>query len=342
MLGFLVYFAGIWNILANTRLLDLLIRGGVIKYHDNHAGFVEGVVQHKFYLMSQDLINWELVLITGLIYLLFYLLKAIQFHSIARFCGLDGSLGPHARAYFYGLGISLFFTFRAGHVATAKAIEGQRGSPERAYSAIWIQELFVLFEIAFFATIGLVLTGWSLWLKQMFWALVILGVFHVFKRPARNEGMLAKRPGNWEMARNTFRALVNEPLFLVKLCLLSILAFFLDDVSPYVTSAAFTSEHVILTTHFLIIQAGVVSGYIARLVPFTPQAGGQFELGFVTALYVSGVGFPEAVTIAILDSTIRNVIGLLMFGTVTLWYGVETNLRSVLQFFLRPQSDPLT
>ena len=34
----LIYHADVWNVLANTRLLDPLIEGGVIRYHDGHIG----------------------------------------------------------------------------------------------------------------------------------------------------------------------------------------------------------------------------------------------------------------------------------------------------------------
>ncbi|MFQ5542175.1 MAG: hypothetical protein ACE5E2_05040, partial [Candidatus Binatia bacterium] len=48
LLAALVYFAQIWEVLANTRLLDFLIRVGVIKYHDKMVGFIEGVADHKY------------------------------------------------------------------------------------------------------------------------------------------------------------------------------------------------------------------------------------------------------------------------------------------------------
>ena len=49
LLGSLVFFAGIWNVLANTRLLDVFISSGIIGYHDLHLGIVEGVPDHKFF-----------------------------------------------------------------------------------------------------------------------------------------------------------------------------------------------------------------------------------------------------------------------------------------------------
>src|SRR5437868_5627264 len=39
----LFYYGGAWNILANTRLLDVLINGGIIRYHDMNIGYVNMV-----------------------------------------------------------------------------------------------------------------------------------------------------------------------------------------------------------------------------------------------------------------------------------------------------------
>ncbi|MHC4732346.1 MAG: hypothetical protein ACYS6Z_17395, partial [Planctomycetota bacterium] len=50
LIGSLIYFGGIWNILANTRLLDPLIEGGVIRYHDGNLGAVDGIDSQKTYL----------------------------------------------------------------------------------------------------------------------------------------------------------------------------------------------------------------------------------------------------------------------------------------------------
>ncbi|MCK5652962.1 MAG: hypothetical protein KAJ42_16350, partial [Gemmatimonadetes bacterium] len=76
LLGGLVYFAGVWNVLANTRLLDVFISSGIIGYHDLHLGIVEGVPDHKFFLYSQDPIDWRLVGVVAAFYFLFWGIKA--------------------------------------------------------------------------------------------------------------------------------------------------------------------------------------------------------------------------------------------------------------------------
>ena len=71
LLGSLVYFAGVWNVMANTRLLDLFFSSGIIGYHDVQLGIVEGIPDHKFFLYSQDPIDWRLVGVVAAFYFLF-------------------------------------------------------------------------------------------------------------------------------------------------------------------------------------------------------------------------------------------------------------------------------
>ena len=61
LLGSLIYFSGVWNFLANTRLLSVLINSGVVSYHDALTGFIKGVPDLKYFLKSQDPIKWGLV-----------------------------------------------------------------------------------------------------------------------------------------------------------------------------------------------------------------------------------------------------------------------------------------
>jgi uncharacterized membrane protein YbhN (UPF0104 family) len=126
------------------------------------------------------------------------------------------------------------------------------------------------------------------------------------------------------------RRLFEDPKVLMTLAILSILAFFIDDFTPYLISQAFTTDFVILNVTFPVIQMGVVAGYIARQVPLTPGGIGQWEWGFAAALYMGGVGFPEAATIALLESLMRHGTGVLVFGAVMLLKGSNTSIREVL------------
>jgi hypothetical protein len=39
----LIWSSGVWNFLANTRLLSVLIDSGVVSYHDAQTGLIRGV-----------------------------------------------------------------------------------------------------------------------------------------------------------------------------------------------------------------------------------------------------------------------------------------------------------
>lgn len=324
----LVYFAGVWEVLANSRFLDFLIRVGVVKYHDKNTGFVEGVIDSKFYFQSQLPLDWLLVFVAAGIFLLFWGIKTLQFHGIARFYGIKGSLGQHGRAYLYGLGINRFFPFGLGDVATVAALTGQGNSRERGTAVVFAGELFIVFEIAVFAFIGLLLMGWTPWLAQVFWSLVILGILYLWLRRSRRTDTTVSR-GTWlREAGGVVRSFTSEPRLLAQLCILSLLAFALEDIAAYVIANAFG-----IGVSFSVLLMGVVGSYVARLIPLTPGGIGQFEWGFAAALYVGGVGAPEAATIAILDNVIRYAAGTLILGSVLLWYRVETNMRAVFALF---------
>jgi uncharacterized membrane protein YbhN (UPF0104 family) len=130
--------------------------------------------------------------------------------------------------------------------------------------------------------------------------------------------------------------LFENPKVLTGLAILSLLAFLIDDFTPYLVSQAFTTDFVILNVPFPVIQMGVVAGYIARQVPMTPGGIGQWEWGFAAALYMGGVGLPEAATIAILESVIRHGTGVLLFGFVVLWKRSRTSIQDVVPKVLEP------
>ena len=119
-----------------------------------------------------------------------------------------------------------------------------------------------------------------------------------------------------------------DPPVLAKLGLLSFVAFALEDVAAYMLANAFG-----IGVEFSVIVMGLAVGYMARLVPLSPGGIGQFEWGFAGALVLGGVGAPEAAALAVLDNLLRYAVGSLVLGSVVLSYGVETDLRTVLQGF---------
>jgi hypothetical protein len=336
LLGALVYFAGIWNVLANTRLLDLLISSGIIGYHDLHLGIVTGIPNHELFLYSQDPVDWRLVGVVAGLYFLFWGIKALQFHGIARFLGMQGTQSEHTGAFLYGAGLNILCPYKAGNAATVSSCEAQGEDPGRAGTAVYTLELFVLFEIAVFALLGLALNGWSTWLGELFWAVVICAVAYVIMRPAQIGGVFVPGQATRADRRAIVRRLFESPKVLTGLAILSLFAFLIDDFTPYLISQAFTTDFVILNVPFSVIQMGVVAGYIARQVHITPGGIGQWEWGFAAALYMGGVGLPEAATIAILESVMRHGTGVLLYGFVMLWKRSHTSIQDVVPKVLEP------
>jgi hypothetical protein len=329
--GSLIYFSGIWNILANTRLLRLLIKSGIVKYHDRDAGFVQGVADHSYYLKSQEPIEWAVILLVILIFLMFWVLKAFQFHDIARYHALPGGFGQHSRAFRAGLIYEKFTILHLPTMATLSAVQKDGAPPGRVYSAMFLFRLFVIFEIAVYALYGLFDVGWTAWLAQMFWALVILGVLYWWSRPSTNT-----RPLSLAAAKGHVRELLHRPLWLSRLGLISLIAFGLEDIAAYLVAMAFSSQHVLLNVDFSLLLMGVIGSYIARFIQLSPGGLGQFEWGFAAALYLGGVGLPEAATVAILDNFFRYVaLGLFYLLTIS-WQGAQKPFRDIIKLVYNP------
>ncbi len=332
----LVLSGGIWNVLGISRILYPLSQAGVIALTDTDQGFFHGLPDPKFYAFAHDPVSWGLVALAALLFVLVWVLKAFQFHMLARFCGAEGAYGPHARAYLYGRAINRILPFDVGKVGAASALEEQGVPLERGAQIVWLAGLFIVFETVSYALFGLWLVGINRWLSMLTWPLIILAASYLFVRVRRGQGA---GPRAWfRTARQAIRAVNSEPGLLVRLALLSLLAFFLIEVAAYVTSQAFTGNYVIINVAFKVVMMGVVGGYIARLIPVTPGGIGQWEWGFASALYAGGLGMPEAVSLAIIVTLIRYITGGLLMTGLLLTRGVGTSFSRVLTIYNRDRS----
>jgi uncharacterized membrane protein YbhN (UPF0104 family) len=335
----LVIEGGVWNLLGNSRLLDVLARGGVIAVTDADQGIVSGLPSLDYYVAAQDSIDWELIVLAVGMFVLSWAAKGAQFHGVARVLGVDGSLGQHARAWFYGHGVNRLVPYDAGKVAAATALEGQGTPPDRAAQVVFVASLLAVAEVAVLALYGLFAVGLGMWVRQLFWALVILGVAWLMVRPGGEEGRASRREGR-AAAAAAARDLARRPAVLARLVLFGVVALVLLDLGAYAVSQAFTSTNVIINVPGDVLLMAVVAGYVARLVAFTPGGIGQWEWAFASALYAGGLGFPESMTLAILVTAVRYAAGALIFGAVTVGFGVETSLSRVLGIFRRPAARP--
>ena len=325
----LVIAGGIWNQLANTRLLSPLIEGGVVRYHDKQIGPIPGVPELKYYVMSQDPVAWLLVLVAVALMLGYWTLKTIQFHVTSRALGSDAGLGDDSRAYLYGQSMNRWFPYYLGDLATGLALGAREGSDnERYIGTVYLSRCFTVFEIAFFGLLGLLFLGWGEWLAQLFWPLLIVAVAYFLLRQPGTWRAGMHHSAGWRLAVSWLQA---RPLLSLFLALLSIVGFLLEHVAVYALSQAFSSTNVLLNIEFPVFLMALVAGMIARLIPVTPGGIGQFEWGFATAIYLAGTGMPEAVTMALLFSALRYGVGFAISAGFRFYSGVQVGTRELLR-----------
>ena len=328
----LLSWGGIWNWLAGTRTLRILMDTGIVALTDADHGFIQGIPDHDYFRGAMDPVGWGvLAAAIGLIFLQMAL-KAVQFHSIASLCGSRGSLGEHGRAYLYGDGLGRLLPLNFGSAATVSALVGQGLSPVRARFAVYISDLFSLFEIIFFAAVVVAFLGWVTWVNAMFWAILIAIAAFLIIRRAKPGAMSAKE--SLLVLKETLALLSTRPTRVLALCGLSIISFLLLDIAVYLIAAAYTSENVILHIEHEILLTALVAGYLAKFIQLTPGGMGQFEWGFAAALYFSGgVGQPEAMIMAMLFGGFRLATGAFAALAIGSVFGVETSVRRVMNIF---------
>jgi hypothetical protein len=138
-----------------------MIDAGIVSYHDAQEGFIRGVPDLKYYLKSQDPIKWGLVEGAGLIFLLFWLIKAAQFHGFCEFVGIRGTFTQHARAYLEGIGVNRLLPFIRG--AAWRKCWNQAPRSKAAQAASW--GIFVASRSSY-TRLRPVRLGWSVWLAR--------------------------------------------------------------------------------------------------------------------------------------------------------------------------------
>jgi uncharacterized membrane protein YbhN (UPF0104 family) len=337
VLALLIQASGVWSFLANTRLLQAAVAGGIVALRDDQPGFILGVPDLEHWWKAQDPVDWAPLWVAAALFLAYYCIKALQYHWFCRVTGVPGAFGAHARAYFWGQGVGRFLPFNAGSVALASALAGPGGRP--AARAVFLGEVSTLFEIAVFALVGLLQLGWGLWFAQIFWPLVILAVTIWIARAARGDGRPAILHGAWRDVAAAVRDLAGRPGTLARLALLGLVAFGFQDLVAYAVAMGFTGDRVIIDVPFGVLLMGVVGSYIARLVPITPGGIGQYELGFALALYWGGLGLPECVALAVLVNVLRYAVAAALMLASQFGWGAAPPWERVLDQF-NPPAEP--
>ena len=301
----LVWAGGLWNLLANSRILDLLMRSGVIAFTDADQGFYKGVPDAEYFVASQDPIDWGLLLLTVVLLLVAYVLRGVRFDALVRFSGGNASRLPPVRSYLRGYATGAFTPYGHGRVAMASGLPGgARGAV--AVRASTLMRFLDVLVLVIFTFIGLITLSWSTALGQLVYAAVILGVAYFLVRPRRDERTGSR--GLFATVGDAASTLAQEPPMLIRSVVVSGVAFLLEVIGVYALSQAFSSTNVILNVDLPVVLMAVVAGYLASFVEVTPGGFGQFEWGMATALYIGGLGIPEAVTLPVLYAIVRYVL----------------------------------
>jgi uncharacterized membrane protein (UPF0182 family)/uncharacterized membrane protein YbhN (UPF0104 family) len=309
----LVRLAGTWEVAANTRVLDLLLRGGVVQLTDMDAGYVAGVPDVELYLRSQDPIDWLLLLLAIVLVGGAVAVRALRARAVARSVGVGLAVADALRVET----TARFAPFGTEQARFARDVAGSGADLEHVSSVVALRRLGNVLEVAVFATVGLALVGVRAWSGALAWSAIVLLVAWALARP----------PADARQSRSERRAAVRGAVALarrrpgdaVAAGALALVALPLEELAAYVTVQALTSEHVILggATPSVLLMA-VVAGKLATLVTVTPGGLGQYEWAMAAALFTLGQGLPEAVTITLVFAVVRYAAAALLLLATTL------------------------
>jgi hypothetical protein len=333
-LALMIWLAGPWDVIAQTRVLSLLIDAGVIPLSEDDPGIGSGVPSVHVWIQSQEPVIWRLVIFAVLLFVTVSILKSLQFHYILKSEGIKGNAGEHFRIYLFGNAISRLLPFRAGEASWAAAlIEKQQASPEQVARVISVFKGFAIFELVSFSLIGLLLMEVFMWALSLLPPLIILSLCWLLMRRVNGSG--SSTIARLSKTFNEIVSMTNQPQLLVRLILLSLVSFFLVEFASYIVPQAFATlvvriisnelGYVVLTPPILIMA--VIGGYIARLVQVTPGGIGQFEWGMVLTMAINGLPFTSAVVATFLICGVRYLSGLVLFVGLLLGYGAQASMR---------------
>lgn len=305
-----------WNVLANTRVLDLFVSLGIIQYSDQQLGIIEGLPELELWVRSQDPVEVWLLLAGLALYLAYWLVEARRFRASLELVGATVPRRKADRAFLFGAGYGRFLPFRVRDAAIELALEPSPHDrephapvdPHHLRQGVAVFEHSVLlFQIGLFAIVGFIIQGFAATVNQALPGLIILGAAFL---AVRKTGLMS--PTWFKDFVHNSRHLLRSPRAWSHVASWAVLSMLLDDIAPYLFAQALTSTHVIMGIPFITIQGAVLSGYIATRLRITPKGIGQYELAFAMSLNFAGVGMPEAVTIALVDSAARHLIGIII------------------------------
>jgi uncharacterized protein len=337
LIGGLIAVAGPWAVAANTRLLDLLYRAGVVRLTDADQGYWEGAPSHEYFIKSQDWVDWGMVGLAAVMLIAVWALRSVRFHSLASGVGFEGTIRRHVRLYLYGEEMGRYLPYDLGTAVTLAPL-AEDEDDQRVGRLASLVTLVRVGEVLFFGLVTAFLVGFATWFSSMLWALIVLAAaaYLVYGR-VRNPR--ARIRSGFEYIRRTLSMVVFEPSRWIGIILITLITFPLEEAVAYLIVQSFTSEHVVLggATPSVLLLA-LVAGKMAQLVRATPGGIGQFELAFAASLVASGQGVAEAVTITLLFSLIRHLTGAVVLGVTSIGGGAGTSAGEAVRWTAAPDA----
>lgn len=306
----LVSRAGLWRVAANTRILDVLIRSGVVQLTDMDAGYIAGVPEAELYLRARSPIDWLPMTIAVGLLVVAAAVRAQRFRPLAD--AHDLHVASNRRLL---LGLELeagarFVPFGrlsgpAGRLVDDGAVRTAALGTVNAYRLVSIVEL------ALFAALSLVLLGGAVWLESLAIAAVLLTTAVWLTRARRPVPAAARLRG---AARHSLLPLSRRPGSVAAVAV-TLIALPIEEVAAYLVVQALSSEVVILggLTPTVLLLA-LVAAKIASLVPLAPGGFGQYEWGFAAALYAQGQGLAESVSVTLAFTVARFAAAAVVLG----------------------------
>ena len=306
LIALIIWLGGPWQIAASTRLLSLMIDGGVVQYHDTQPGIWAGVPHPKLYFQAKEPLNWNLIRLAGILFIGMWMIQAVRFHVLARFVGIRGNYTQHARAYLEGMGINRFVPYNRGFWSAASLMVQRQGAElGKIAQAYYLEKGCILFQIVFFGAVALYLEGWTIWLSQIIWPIGMLIVAWLIVRPNRHHPEQSVAVGSFSEMLKAFQTLLQKPVTLITALLLSIVAFTIQDIIAYMIGMSLTTPNLILNFDYKMLLMGLVGGYLARFIQITPGGIGQFEFGMATAIMFAGKSFTDGAIYALVFMMVK-------------------------------------
>lgn len=315
---------GMLEMFANFRILDELADMSIVKVADVGDGFLN--VDLDLISVSNRKFGWApLYLAVGFVAIAL-LLRAIRQRFLGSRFGVPSSVRCQVSSYFFGRGMNLFFPFGPGDFGIKQALIENGGTAEAATAIVFYNRVFEVLAIHIVLLAGFIYLGWEGAVEPFLWTVVLVVAVVSLTRPL---GGSTPRSGGANIFRNIWAAfngrtmmramgeMLQEPMSMIGILLLSVVALGLEIVGYWSIKQAFSSpmdDYVLMKNlsfvHFVIV---ISVANITRVIPFTFASLGVYEIASILMFRVFAEGFLAGTTVTLLHSILINGLSLFFF-----------------------------